>query len=77
MGNTNHAEDEDWWTHMRDHMGESWGDIEDEEWFDDMTTFMDEHLAELESQEWFDDMVEYMEEHRYGNHMGFGYGGCH
>ncbi len=77
MGDTNYAEGEDWWTEMRDHMGETWEDIEDQEWFDDMTTYMEEQFDELESQEWYDDMIEYMEEQGYGNHMGFGFGGCH
>jgi hypothetical protein len=77
MGYPSYAEGEDWWTDMRDHMGEDWEGIEDEEWFDDMTAYMDEHLADLESQEWYDDMVDYMDEHGYGNHMGFGFGGCH
>ena len=76
MGHNNYSEGEDWWTNMREHMGEEWTGIEDEEWFDDMTTYMEEHIADLESQEWYDSMVEYMEEHGYGNHMGFGFGGC-
>ncbi len=77
MGYTNYAENEDWVTHMRDHMGDSWTDMENQPWFDDMVAFMNEQLAELESQPWFDDMVAYMEESGYGNHMGAGYGGCH
>ena len=77
MGYNGYSEDEDWWTHMREHMGEDWEGIEDEKWFDDMTQYMEEHLADLESQEWYDSMVEYMEEHgHYGyGHMGFGHSG--
>ena len=83
MGYSSPNEDVDWWTEMKEHMGDHWDEVQDEEWFNDMRTYINEHLDDVENQDWFDEMTQFMEDQRYeyryiyDSDYGYGHHGCH